>query len=391
LGFLSVVGIILLFFRPSATRDTSLLKPESPEKLFAQVIQAAGPKISQLWEEGDRFITKKGLQCEQEIAFDPTVGRSYYQCRPNFWQCYWAGGVISDPVIKVDLFHQSFHLRAKASFESIPAISNAPRFYQDLKGPYLGLNFHYGIMVEIEVDEIPGLTWPMILTDTCRDVYLPQRIYPYAKSSEDEGFIWDNFNRYLFIDKFYVTSQQVNVWKILTGGKDLELDRRKWPRPALLSVAEQRQYCHFFGKRLLEAKIFDAATMTPLDQKEPRPDRVHRPQTPWQRDLGKTFLGMARINPDYQLTPLDCQLAQVEGCVELYFTTDSVSWMGMNFPLGFFPESLSNSIEIDKNLKVSSHFLPPDSVWHELGLRGSWNGAQDKLPVAFRCYEEVSL
>jgi hypothetical protein len=393
LGFLSIVGIILLFFRPRPSFEARQRRPETPEKLFAQVILSAQPKILSLWEEGDRLIKKEGLNCEQEILFDTKVGRSYYQCQPHFWQCYWQGGVKQDPAIKIDLFGQTFHLRAQANFKSIPAFSSHPRFYQVLKGPIQGLNFHYGVLVEFKIDEIPDLTWPMILTDTCRDVYLPQRIYPYGKNEEKtgEGFIWDNFDRQIFIDKFYVSNQQVNVWKLLNQRKDLEPDQKKWPQPALLNLRDQQAYCSFFGKRLLEAKLLDAASMTPIDQKESKPQRVNRPQTPWQRDLSKTFLGMARINEDYQLTPLDCVLAQVEGCSERFFSTDSVTWMGLNYPLGFYPESLLNTIEPHKNLKVSSRFESPASKWHELGVRGQWEGIQEeKKPVAFRCYEEVS-
>jgi hypothetical protein len=236
---------------------------------------------------------------------------------------------------------------------------------------------------------------PLILTDTCRDVYLPERIYGHGQAQKDsEGFIWDNFDRKIFIDKFYVSNQKVNEWRQLTGQFDKILkDRTKWPEPAHLDLTEQKQYCDYFGKRLLESKLFDAATMTPQDTKDPLPIRIIRPQTPWHRDLSKTFLGMARINADFQLTPLDCMLAQVQGCENKLFTTDSASWMGMSYALGFYPESLINSIEPQKNLKVSSRALPASSTWHELGKRGNWKGLQSEadLPVAFRCYEEVPL
>jgi hypothetical protein len=222
---------------------------------------------------------------------------------------------------------------------------------------------------------------------------LPQRIYGYGKvrDSKENDFVWDNFNRNIFIDRFYVTNRQVNEWRILNGesGK-LELDRTKWPLPALISLNEQRSYCHFYGKRLLEAKLFDAASMSPSDIKNTLPDRVFRPDTPWQRDIGKSFLGTARVNPDYQLTPLDCQLAQVKGCPENHFSNDSATWMGFNYSLGFYPESLQNFIEPSKNLKLSSKFLPASSEWHELGKLSEWKGMQSEaMPVAFRCYEEV--
>ena len=376
------------------SRPASLVKarrPDSPEKLFTQVIEAARPALLKLWEEGDFYFPKGGVQCPGEIVHEKTVGRSYYQCNPHFWQCYWEGGVRKDPVIEIDLFGQTFHIVAKQSFDPLSAYSPSARYIQSWKGP--GLNLKYGYLIEVGVREIPGYSQPMLLADSCRDTYLPQRIYGYGKvkGRRDEGFIWDNFGRHIFIDRFYVTNRQINEWRLLTNAASkIEPDRKKWHHPAFLTLKEQKEYCAFFGKKLLEAKLFDAAAMTPAELKNPLPTKVLRPETPWQRDLSKTFLGMSRINPDYQLTPLDCSLAQVQGCHEKYFTADSATWMGMNYALGFFPESLMNNIEPEKNIKKSSRFMAPASTWHELGILGEWNGTQSSNePVAFRCYEEV--
>ncbi len=393
LGTLSILGIILLFIRPRPTAPIRTKRPETLDKLFTQVITAAKSQILVLWEEGDRFIKKSGVNCPEEILHDQSVGRSYYQCNPHFWQCFWQGGIKTNPELEIDLFGQTFHIVARPSFPMIEALSKVPRTYEAFRETSTQLNVSHGYVVELEVKEIPGFVQPLLLTDTCRDTYLPQRIYGLGKTSDarDEGFIWDNFERQIFIDRFYVTNRQVNEWRILKKEYNkLQLDRKSWYAPALLSLKEQRDYCHFFGKRLLEAKLFDAASMAPADLNNPLPAKVSRPSTPWQRDLSKTFFGVARINPDYQLTPLDCQLAQVQGCPEKFFTTDSSSWMGMNYLLGFYSESVLNFFEPDKNLKVSSRFHDPGSHWHELGVYGNWEGEQRKdLPVAFRCYEEV--
>ncbi|MFP5387586.1 MAG: hypothetical protein ACLGHN_16035 [Bacteriovoracia bacterium] len=360
-------------------------RPETPEKLFTQVMDAAKPAILKLWEEGDTFFPARGVNCPSEIIHEANIGKSYYQCNPHFWQCYWQGGVRDLPELEIDLFGQTFHLVAKPAFDS--------RYYDLFKRQEPGLTLQYGYIVEMEVKELPGKSQTMILADSCRDTYLPQRIYGYGKvkNNTEEGFVWDNLDRHLFIDKFYVTNRQLNEWLTLIGSPEKKIqDPAKWPHPALLPLAEQKAYCSYYGKRLLEAKLFDAATMSPSELKNPLPEKVYRPATPWQRDLSKTFLGMSRINPDYQLTPLDCQLAQVQGCHEKYFTTDSATWMGFHFSLGFFPESLQNFIEPEKNLKKSSRFLNAASPWHELGVLSGWNGKQSaKEPVAFRCYEEV--
>lgn len=364
-------------------------RPDTPEKLFAQVIEAAKPQILKLWEEGDRFFPKTGVKCDAEIVHDNSIGRSYYQCNPQFWQCYWQKGVTQNPAIEIDLFGQTFHVVARASFDPVSQISPLPRYYQSFKRGHPEFPQTNGHVVELEVREIRGLVQPMVLTDSCRDTYLPQRIYGYGKVQD---FIWDNFDRHLFLDRFYVTTRQVNEWKILKGEADkIDTDRKNWPRPALLNGKDQKEYCAFYGKRLLEAKLFDAATMSPTDMKNPLPTRIVRPDTPWQRDISKSFLGMARINPDYQLTPLDCQLAQVKGCKERYFSTDSATWMGFHFALGFNAEHLKNFINPKLNLKMSSRNLAPASEWHELGKLSSWGGEQkEDTPVAFRCYEEVA-
>lgn len=371
--------------RPHA--PVKMKRPETPEKLFTQVIEAAKPQILKLWEEGDRLIPKNGPNCPQEIQHESKVGRSYYQCNPHLWQCYWDAGIVQNPTLAIDLFGQTFHVVAKKNIDTGRSID----FYRRSEP---GLNLQYGYIIDVEIKEIPGLSQPMILSDSCRDTYLPQRIYPYGKVKDkrSEGFIWDNFDRNIFIDKFYVSNRQVNEWRIQNGETTkLISDRKQWPHPALISLKEQIAYCAFYGKRLLEAKLFDAATMSPADQKETMPERVLRPETPWQRDLSKSFLGMARINPDYQLTPLDCQLAQVQGCHERFFTTDSATWMGLNYALGFYPESLRNFIEPSMNLKKSSRFFAAAAPVHELGTYSEWKGEQDpSLPVAFRCYEEVS-
>ncbi len=380
--------------RPRPNAPVRIKRPETPEKLFTQVIEAAKPQLLKLWEQGDKYFPKTGTRCEQEIQHQTNVGRSYYQCNPHFWQCFWQGGVVDNPSLKIDLFGQTFHLVARPSFANISAFSPSQRFYEFYRRAEPGNELQYGYAVDVEIKEIPGLSQPMILSDSCRDTYLPQRIYGYSqvKDKREDGFVWDNFGRNIFVDRFYVSNRQLNEWRI--ANREFEKiipDRKEWPSPALIDLPEQISYCAFLGKRLLEAKLFDAASMTPSDVKDLWPAKVFRPDTHWQRDLGKTFIGMAKINPDYQLTPLDCQLAQVEGCQDKFFSTDSATWMGFHFSLGFYPESLQNFIQPDKNLKMSSRFLPPDSDWHQLGILSSWKGKQTKkLPVAFRCYEEVS-
>jgi len=376
--------------KPEVRLVRKIKKPETQDKLFLEIIEAGMPKVVDLWENGEKYLGRIIPQCADELAFDKNIGKNYLDCQPHFWQCYWSGGVTNDPSLKVDLFGQSYHLTARASYPVIAEYSKNYRHMKFTKRSQQGIEPIYGFEVDLAVAEIPGMSLRVLLQDTCRDSFLPERVYPYAHQKESK-LTWDNFGRKIFIDKFYVTNQKVNEWRVALGQTELiEKDRLKWPKPAYLNLEDQKKYCEFYGKKLMEAHLFDAASMTPIDLDQPKPKMMTRPATPWQRDIQKTFLGLARINPDFQLTPLDCQLAEVQGCSERHYFTDSVSWMGMNYPLGYEQESLVNIFETKKNLKKSSRFFPAADEWHELGKRGYWDGVQDLLrPVAFRCYEEL--
>src|SRR5690606_10721235 len=107
-------------------------RPETPQKLFTQVMDAARPAVLKLWEEADRFVTAKGFQCPEEILHEDKVGLSYYQCNPHFWQCFWSGGVTENPELEIDVFGQTFHLEALPEFND--------RYYQLFKRESSGLN-----------------------------------------------------------------------------------------------------------------------------------------------------------------------------------------------------------------------------------------------------------
>ena len=52
----------------------------------------------------------------------------------------------------------------------------------------------------------------------------------------------------------------------------------------------------------------------------------------------------------------------------------SSSWSGIFQVLGGYPEAMKNPFHNNKNLKLSSFYFNASSLWHELGLRGSWDG-----------------
>jgi hypothetical protein len=389
LGIVSVLGIILLFLPIRRQLKKSSWRPQTRSDHFAQVIRMSTPKLLKIWENGSQFYPNLKFNCPSELVQQSHVGDAYTQCNPHFWQCYWQGGIIDDPMVSVELDGQNYHVVATPVFKPVDFFSSSPRFIEFWHSQ--SGKRKYGYLVELRVQEIPGVSIRMLLGDSCRDSYLPERIYATKRSKSDELFHWDNFGRSLFIDKFYVSNRDINQWRLHRGETHLLIPQRDlWPMPALLNQKDQIQYCHFLGKKLLESKLMDAASMTPENLKDPMTSFKQLPSTPWQRDFARTFLGMAKINPDYQLTPLDCALAEVKGCKETFYSTDSASWMGFNYALGFHQESLVNDLDPDLNLKPSSRLIDPGSPWHKLGHYKKWSKLQNpESPVAFRCYEEV--
>jgi hypothetical protein len=390
-ALLSSLVIFLLFFSPRQPSISVGQLSQNEQELFNRIIAKGMPEVKKLWEQGKLLFPKHKFECPEEVVHKKNVGVSYYQCQPHFWQCYWTQGILEKPEIPVKIDEVTYHLQAMPSFAPQEIFSKRNRYYQIERLNSSELSTKFGMKIELKVKEIENLTQISILFDTCRDTYLPQRVYPYGHQSDEDKEEWDNFYRHIFVDKFYVSNEKVNQWRLLTSKSELVIkDREKWFMPAILDLNEQIQYCSFWGKRLMEAKIFDAASMTPGDMNNPESNYLLRPHTFWQRDIKKTFLYLMRENPDYELTPLDCDLVQVAGCKESYFSTDSSTWIGMNYSQGFYAESLWNSISPDKNLKPSSRDLSASSLLHELGKKSTWDGTQkEDRPVAFRCYEEV--
>lgn len=362
---------------------------QKKRNLFDQVIRISLKDIENIWLAADDVFSdltnkdemnlKNLFQCPEEVRHTPSIGKNYYRCNPHFWQCYWQGGMKKNPSLTLQLMGTTYHVYAKPSFPSNKIYSSQKRFYE-LRNK--------GIHVNIGVKEIPEFSQSLFLGDTCRDVLLPQRTYSYQKENK-EIFLWDNIGKNIFIDRYYVTNRLINDWKVLRGRRDIETDRKEWPKPALLKIQDQKKYCQFFGKKLLNVLLFEAAAFS-LPQDNSSILYHYRPQTPWNREIDKTFLGQARREENFLLSSKHCGLALVKECPQKFYTSDSASWMGVNHILGYYPESLINFLEPKRNLKMSSYLFPASSEWHEIGKYSYWNGKQNpELPVAFRCYEEV--
>src|SRR5690606_5369034 len=123
------------------------------------------------------------------------------------------------------------------------------------------------------------------------------------------------------------------------------------------------------GGKLLKSRLLDAASFFPTSNQNPNAYFYKYPY-PWQKGKSGSFLNEAKTSSRFALKNEDCDKAYVKGCEALgpYVSdnTHSISWIGLKAPLGAYPESVENDFVAKDNLKVSSFYQAPYSLWHEV-------------------------
>ncbi len=353
----------------------------SRDAALTEVVLSVMPKILERWKEGDRegFYGTKQWKCSS-LPLLSSVTSEFFKCQPRYLEC-WARGEVGVPAnLSVKVGEKKYQIRLKQDAETgtyVQFMTKAEA--QDSAAP------SSGVYINVEVEGLGS--WPMILADTCKETYLPERVYSYGARSErefpSEEMMWDNFGRKIFIDKFLVSHADWELWtKKIEDPKNLALPKTG------VTVEEQEAFCAFRGKRRLEAHIWDAATMTPSDINRPMPEFIVKPWLPWTRDRRGTFFEEALLNQDWKPKKSDCSIAYVHECIEKFpyqpMHTDNVAWSGVFHVLGGEPERMRNSIEPNLVERLSSLHLPAMAREHQLGRRGEKNEAS-----GFRCYREV--
>ena len=345
---------------------------------LTEVVLSAIPQIQERWSEGDlesHYATAKWT-CRSLPASDH-ITSGFLKCQPAYLDCFARGEAGVDPSFKVTLQKKEYLVKLK-EFSS----GNYGKWLTktDLLDENLPVS---GLLVQLEVKDLG--VWPVILEDTCRDKYLPQRFYSYGPRAEKGEhpieMVWDNIGRSIFVDKYLVSQMDWALWKKSSPPAE----------PALpvttATLAEQEAYCASRDARRLDAILWDAATMTPPDLKRDRPQFITKPWLPWARDRRETFFDLALKDPDWRATLSDCKKAYVKECQGFPYAPyemDNISWMGVNHVLGGTPEVMRNSVEGDLIFKGSSKFESARSPAHQLGVRKAEGAA-----AGFRCYREI--
>lgn len=358
-----------------------------------RVLLAGAEKLQQRYERGDtEQLIARGLLSCPDIPASPLITGEYLQCNPHYLNCFLG---TRDSKLQnrfaVDLEGQKHWVEARP-------FGPGQRYYRIVsKGVMPGTRVpHYAVQLELTLsgEKGSGSSLFVLLEDTCRDVYLPQRVYAYREHSQPGAVevIWNNLNREIYIDKRLVTFRDLVDWLEVEPHVGIQVpeDRAQWALPASgLTVVQMERYCQLLGKQVATTLVYDAASFFPLNRDQPTTIDRQFPPFPWsRRAFGHPLLAMQAGESPFDQSI--CSDLWVRECEEQGFGVQSfpgkrTSWIGMRDILGGYPEYLRNPISPPYNLKVSSFYLSlrgEQGAWHRLGRRGSWTG-RGFTPSAF--------
>ena len=354
------------------------------ERRFRVLLQAA-QKLKLRYQRGDQegLIEKNILKCH-DIPKSPLVNKDYLKCNPHYLNCF-LGAKVDNLQNKFPIHWEGVNYEVKAN----PLWENRGKqkiYYRIIsKSQFPGKKIpHYAVQLNLSFEE-EGESLNVLLEDTCRDVYLPQRIYTYREHGQGKKksneFTWNNFNQDIYIDKRLVTFRDLVDWLEVHPEEKISIPKSKaqWALPAShLTVQQMEKYCHFLGKQTANTLVYDAASFHPTNIQQPTSVDRYFPPFPWSKKKSSSPLldiqrGRAPFNKSICSDILTSECVSQTGSIQNSIH-QRTSWTGLKDLLGGHPEYLRNPINPQLNLKASSFYLNSASSWHHLGKRGSWSG-----------------
>ena len=390
---LLLIPVLGLIWHQLRKTDESTL-----EKKRHQVFLAAAKEINQVWKRG---VSQKEVTCQQYFSEVPAP-KEWIRCNPHALICLFENEnlKIDSEEVKV-----SFPKRKKAPYKIIYKSQGSNAFASP-----------YALEVKLGWKSFEETLW---LEDQCSFVELPKRIFAQGVFKKGKDFKWDSFDKRLFIDRHLVTNREVLEWMQQVEHPKRASFEKKYPvdrffeSSSNLTLKEMHKFCAFRGKKLVEARVLDAASFYFGEEDYSKGAMIFRGPYPWTKKKKGTFIDKYKKDPSQKPSREECLKIPALGCEELSLRdiyNSSATYSGIFQVLGGIPEVVRNPLFPKRNLRVSSNFLPMNSSWHELGKRIYWDGQDhakgrfswgfrgagidvipDFIPVGFRCMKEESL
>ncbi len=326
-------------------------------------------QLNTIWENGE-------VEGDGECKSIADVDNLYYQCNPKYISC----------LIEKNILQKEIGL--------------------ELSGKY---QFVQGQFSRSYTFNASGLEISLI--DSCHEVYLPQRFYPFLVNNREHTYEWDNHAKNIFVDKFLVRMSEFRDYlKSAKKSTPTHLEKlREQDIVYNLSPDEMKNYCVYQGKEVLSAMVFDAASIYPEDISDDHSKLFRAPYYPWSRKNSSSELFKIQKSKNYEIsqdlkTKL-CPKVYSRDCLTekyVHYNRENVSWMGVYEVMGGFFEYTPNKIFPGENINLSSIYFPWESPKNRTGMRGYWDGEdfgannftwkgdeslenKEDFKIAFRC------
>lgn len=232
---------------------------------------------------------------------------------------------------------------------------------------------HSGILITLKKENFAK---EIVLEDECHKVYLPQRRYRYIHSDQKELWYWDNFNRHIYIDRFMVNNQKIQTFNVVRGKKFEDPKELAYMPATNVKLDDMKAYCFARGGHLLQAHVYDAATVYPKDTNEPRPETITLSPYPWSSNyktepLFKWQEGKSASKPKeicQRLRSSDCQQHQ-----KYIGANNFETWMGLGDIMNGYSEVFDNPIEPNRNVQLFDVGLESKSRFFSLFNKIEWD------------------
>ncbi|MEI8347971.1 MAG: hypothetical protein WCG27_10930, partial [Pseudomonadota bacterium] len=353
-----------------------------------EILFKASEELSRLWQEGDvQGLWKSGkLDCPAELGPSENVEDDFLRCNPNFLQCYFS--YLQDkgmPPFSLKHKGKVYNISIQKDFSPMSHFGPGKRFYKILtRSTSEAVDLPpYAVWLKLKIEK--GTTvLDVLLEDSCRDAYLPPRIYAYGPPPPnwEDDWRFDTFGQGIYIDKFLASNRDIAEWLDIDPLADKSLNSiittKMLMAPAIgLNPQQMADYCQFKGKELLAAHLLDAASFHPGDYQDNKPLYNLRGNYPQTRKESQAFLYQAKNQANFIFKDEYCSQVYTQECRGRPYSAyghNAVSWIGIFQTLGGIMEMVRNPIDPTRNVRASSFYFPAYSSWHALGRRAHCEG-----------------